>query len=275
LKNFRNLKLSYSKRISRPSLRFVNPFNNSIDRTNVSVGNPFLDPEITHQYEVGYNTRVAGFNIFGSGYFKRTNGIIEQVLGVNEQGISVNTFNNVGTNNSFGVNMFVNKSINKLTVRFGGDIFTYDGEGVVNGEPRENSALQYQLFTNGEYSFSGTVKADFFGFFRSDQATLQGSTPSFSIFGVGLRKDFGKQWSLGIRIIEPFAENKGFNTALEGANFSQVSAFTIPFRSFGMNVRYKFGKVDFKERRSKIRNTDQKSDGQGQGQQGGGGPVGG
>lgn len=276
LKNFRNLKFSYSKRISRPSLRFINPFNNSIDRTNVNLGNPFLDPEITHQYEVGYNTRVLGFNIFGSAFFRRTNDIIEQVLGVNDQGISINTFDNVGRNNSFGVNMFVNKSINKLTVRFGGDVFTYDGEGVVNGEPRENSAFQYQIFTNGEYSISGSVKADFFGFFRSDQATLQGSTPSFSIFGVGIRKEFKNNWSLGIRIIEPFEERKGFNTALDGETFSQVSSFAIPFRSFGVNVRYKFGKVDFKERRSKISNNDQKSggDGQGGGQQGGGSPRG-
>ena len=41
-----------------------------------------------------------------------------------------------------------------------------------------------------------------------------------------------------------------------------------------MNVRYKFGKVDFRERKSKIKNTDQGS-GEGQGGQGGGGQGGG
>ena len=271
LKNFRNLKLSYSKRIQRPSLRFINPFNNTTDRTNVVIGNPVLAPEITHQVEVGYNTRLAGFNIFGSAYYKKTNDIIEQILIVQPSGVSLNTFDNVGTNNSVGVNLFVNKSIKKLNFRIGGDIFTYNGEGQVNGEQLTNSALQYQIFTGGDYAITGSIKADFFGFFRSDQPTLQGYTPSFSIFGVGLRKDF-KDWSLGIRIIEPFSENKAFESQQEGQGFSQFTSFELPFRSFGINVRYKFGKVDFKERRSKIRNTDQKSDGDQQGGGQGSGP---
>lgn len=267
LSNFRNLKFSFSKRIQRPSLFNINPFVNNSDLTNIRVGNPVLEPEITDQYEVGYNSRFLGFNIFGSGYYKRTTDIIEQILTIDE-GVSTNTFANVGTNNSFGINMFVNKSINKFNLRFGGDIFTYDATGVVNGEQLSNSAVNYQLFTNGEYSITGTLKADFFGFFRSQQPTLQGSTPSFSIMGIGMRKDI-KSWSIGFNVIQPFDANQEFNTLQEGADFRQFSGFSIPFRSVRLNVRYKFGKVDFKERRSKIKNTDQKGGGD-QGGQGGG-----
>lgn len=266
-KNFRNLKFSYSKRIQRPSLFNINPFENTTDPINVRRGEPSLSPEVTNQYELSYNFRLAGFNVFSSGYYKRTGDIIEQIL-VIEEDRSINTFDNVGTNNSFGINTFINKTINKFNLRLGGDIFTYDATGVVNGEALSNSALNYQIFTNGEYSISGTLKADLFGFFRSNRATLQGTQPSFSIFGVGVRKDI-KDWSVGIRIIEPFAANKYFISSLSGATFRQESSFSIPFRSFGLNLRYKFGKVDFKERKSKIKNTDQKSeDGNGQ-QQGG------
>ena len=277
LKNFRNLKVSYSRRIQRPSLRNVNPFFNNSNITNVQVGNPLLDPEITDQIELSYNTRVAGFNIFGSAYYRRSDDIIEDILEISNittatgdmVELSVNTFDNVGTNNSFGINLFVNKSINKLNIRFGGDFFTYDGSGVINGEELTNQDVQYQFFGSGEYSFSGTVKADFFSFLRSEQPTLQGNTPAFSIVGVGLRKDLGP-WSIGVRVINPIRENLTFNTTQETPTFSQVSGFTLPFRSFGVNVRYKFGKVDFRQRQSKIKNTDQES-GEGQGGQGGGG----
>ena len=94
------------------------------------------------------------------------------------------------------------------------------------------------------------------------------------IFGIGFRKDF-KNASLGIRIIEPFAEFKSFDSDITGNDFRQTSSFQIPFRSIGINFRYKFGKVDFKERRSKIKNSDQKQgEGQSGGQQGGGGSGG-
>jgi len=149
-------------------------------------------------------------------------------------------------------------------LRGGGDVFTYNANGIINGQEVANSALSYRLFTNGEYSFTGSLKADFFGFFQAPQFTLQGENPAFSIFGVGFRKDF-KDWSLGVRIIEPFSADKAFNSDIQGDGFRQVSSFVL----------YKFGKVDFRERKSKIKNTDSKQgDGQGGGQ-GGGGPVGG
>ncbi|MBL0081636.1 MAG: hypothetical protein IPP37_04050 [Saprospiraceae bacterium] len=52
----------------------------------------------------------------------------------------------------------------------------------------------------------------------------------------------------------------------------QNSKFTLPFRSIGINFRYKFGNVDFKERKTKIKNNDLKAgEGDGGQQQGGGG----
>lgn len=267
---FRNLKLSYNKRIQRPSLQFVNPFNNQSNLYNQSLGNPDLEPEITHQFELGYNFNVQGFMVFASTYYKITNDIIESILRVNDEGISINTFDNVGTNNSIGLNLFTSKTINKLTVRGGGNFYTYNATGIVNNENLEAQDLLFNIFFNGDYKISGSFKADFFGFFRSNQRTLQGINPSFSIYGIGFRKEF-KNSSIGIRFIEPFHANKSFDSELEGEDFVQTTGFTLPFRSIGINFRYKFGKVDFKERQSKIKNTDLKEGEGGNGQQQGGG----
>jgi len=273
LKGFKTLKFSFSSRIQRPSLQFINPFRNTTDFGNITVGNPVIEPELTNQFEIGYNSNFLGFTFFSTFYYKHTRDIIEQIT-ITDQNLSLNSFNNVGENNSFGVNLFTTKSIGKFTIRGGGDVFTYNASGTIQGQEVSNSALSYRLFTNGEYSFTGTLKADFFGFFQAPSFTLQGENPSFSIFGIGFRKDF-KNASLGIRIIEPFAEVKSFDSDITGNDFRQISSFQLPFRSFGINFRYKFGKVDFKERRSKIKNSDQKQGDQGGGQQGGGGAGGG
>ena len=98
-KNFRTLKVSYSKRIQRPSLFFINPFRNITDLGNVSQGNPSLDPELVNQIEVGYNTNILGFSIFGTGYYRRSTSLIESVATVvtpSELGIDIP---NQGENN--------------------------------------------------------------------------------------------------------------------------------------------------------------------------------
>ena len=269
LKNFQNIKFSYNQRISRPSLFFINPFNNSVDQVNVTVGNPQLDPEITNQFEFSYNTFIKGVGIFSSVYYKKTDEIIESILGINNEGVTVNTFDNVGTNNSIGLNLFSTKTFNNLTVRGGGNIFSYDATGIVNGVALERQTYEYNVFFGGEYSITSTIKADFFGFFNSPKRSLQGDQASFSIYGFGVRKEF-KKWSLGVKLIEPFHKDKFFNSSQSGQNFTQDVVFSIPFRSVGLNVRYKFGKVDFKERKSKIKNDDLKS---GQGDGGGGGNM--
>ena len=270
LSNFRQLKLSYSKRIQRPNLRFINPFNNSADLFNRTEGNPFLNPEITHQVELSYNFNVFGAMIYASPYYKRTDDVIEQVLLV-ENGVSTNTYKNIAKSESYGINLFTSKSIKKLTARVGGNVYSYSANGFVNGVERERDAILYQIFWGGDYSFTGNFKSDFFGFFRSPNATLQGETPSFWIYGFGFRYDFKKS-SLGLKFIDPFNATKSFNSEQVGPGFYQKNDFAIPFRSIGINFRYKFGKVDFKKRKSKIKNTDLKKGddaGQGGGGQGG------
>ena len=76
-------------------------------------------------------------------------------------------------------------------------------------------------------------------------------------------KEINKKFSLGIRIVEPFFENKNFGGELKGPNFTQTIDTSVPFRSFGLNLTYKFGKLDFKQktRNSKIDNNDQGNDG--------------
>ena len=50
------MKLTYSKRIQRPSLQFLNPFVNRNNNFSQSQGNPNLDPEISQTIELNYNT---------------------------------------------------------------------------------------------------------------------------------------------------------------------------------------------------------------------------
>ncbi|MBK9686870.1 MAG: TonB-dependent receptor [Saprospiraceae bacterium] len=271
LPNFRSIKLSYNQRIQRPSLMFINPFNNNTDFLNRVIGNPLLQPELTHQIEMAYNTNFKGFAIFSAVYYKKTTAIIDQILKIDNNGVSINTFQNIGQNQSFGLNLFTTKTIKKLTVRAGGNIFSYDAQGVVNGQDLSRQSYEYNLFFNGDFSFSGSLKADFFGFFKSPRRTLQGDNPAFSIYGMGIRKEF-KNSSIGITLIEPHTPNKIFESNIKGSDFVQNSKFTLPFRSIGINFRYKFGNVDFKERKTKIKNNDLKAgEGDGGQQQGGGG----
>ncbi len=280
-KNFHSLKASYNRRIQRPSLFFINPFVNNSDPTNISFGNPDLAPELTDQYEIGYNMFFKGGIVFNvSTYYRFTDDVISQFTSV-DNGISENTYLNVGERRSIGFNIFGSGTLfKKLTLRGNFNLSTFALESKLADVDLQNEGYVYNAFVSGSYKFPKDYKVEVFGFFRSPQITLQGQTPSFSIYSFGAKKDIlNKKGSIGIRIVQPFSEFLFFDTELSGDNFNFESSFGLPFRSFGISFSYRFGKMDFKrtrQRRSKIRNSDQKSgdDGQGGGGQQGGGQGG-
>ncbi|GJM33062.1 MAG: TonB-dependent receptor [Saprospiraceae bacterium] len=264
-KNFQTLKLSYTRRIQRPSLFYVNPYVDQNTPGSISFGNPSLNPELVDQVELGYNTFIKGIVLNGSIFYRQTSDLIERYTVIDEMtNVSVSTFQNAGKNNSIGFNFFGSATIAKIWIIRGGfNLFTYNGEGIIEGQKVTNTALLWNGNVSSSLDFGKGWKAEVFGFFRSPQQTLQGKRASFSMMNVGIQKEFSKKFSLGLRIVDPFNENKEFPNEVKGSNFVENSNFILPFRSFGVNLSYRFGKLDFKQkdRRSRMRNDDLKEGG--------------
>src|SRR6185295_4712261 len=67
------LKLSYSKRIERPDYGDLNPFVNTSDPHNISMGNPYLKPEVGHRFEFSYTRNLEKSGSFTAMLFYRIN----------------------------------------------------------------------------------------------------------------------------------------------------------------------------------------------------------
>lgn len=64
--------LSYSRRISRPRGRFINPFSNLSSDINIFKGNPDLDPSLTDAIDLGYLKRWNKLTLSTSMYLNKT-----------------------------------------------------------------------------------------------------------------------------------------------------------------------------------------------------------
>jgi len=129
-------------------------------------------------------------------------------------------------------------------------------------------------FARATFTLPDNYLAEAFGFGNSPRHTIQGTTPTFTILGIGVRKQFmQKRMSIGVNAIDPFDKYKSFDTKLQTAAFTQSSEFQLPFRSFGVTFSYSFGKLTFSnpaQSKKGINNDDLK-----QGDQGVGGGTGG
>jgi outer membrane receptor protein involved in Fe transport len=264
---FNTLKISYVKRIQRPSLFYINPYSNLSDRRNITYGNPSLAPELSDQYDLGYTSFKRGTVVSGSIYYRRTRDVIQSLLTVTSSGVSETSYSNIGLADALGINLFASFTIKDFwTLRSNLDLNSFYTRSVTLD--LQNRAFQYKAFLSSSFDFKHGIKADIFGFLNSPTFTLQGRTPSFSMMSLGINKEIlNKRGKIGLTIIDPFNETKQFVSELEGTTFYQRTNFNLPFRSFGINFSYTFGKLDFKakQRSSKIKNSDLKSGDSGQG----------
>jgi ferric enterobactin receptor len=261
-KNFsktKSLKISYNNRILRPGIQNINP--NILRNNNYSTteGNPNLTPANSKQVEMGYNQFGRKYQGSYNLYIKNTSDIIESYSSI-RNGITTSKYENIGSSTNYGINYFGSLRFDKFNIRTGFNLYQYKGSGIIdNQEISLTSRLLYSYNFGGSYNISDYWKAECWGFFRSPNQTIQGSSTSFSMMSFGVKKEFkNKRGSLGIRIIEPFKDKKVFITDISGVNFTQKSERIITFRSIGITFKYTFGKLNFKSSRKKssIKNDD-------------------
>lgn len=255
-----NLKLSYSKRIGRPDYQDLNPFVNTNDPKNLSVGNPFLKPEIGQRIEFSYSKE---FGQKGSGslnlfYRLNDNDIQPYVTYYPSYKVGDSVYNNVAVSSRQNIGMEKNMGINlfgdlKLTSKFSlrSNLFLFRRHIINTVDKGFNStSFNYRFNLNANYQLAPTLVAEFFGNFNSARNEAQGKYPSFTTYSMAIRKQFwNKKGSLALTGNNFLQDKLIQKTQLSGPNFKVNSVREIPFRSIGLNFAWKFGKLEFKKQR--------------------------
>lgn len=279
LKNFQNLRLSYSKRIQRPSLQYLNPFRDVSNDQFQRQGNPALSPEITQSVELNYSAMLSKTSMINTSvYFRHTSDIIESFVKSDiyeGRTVSLTTFNNTGNNNSLGASLYGSASpVKNVTLRGNVDVFSYKPTASNNFSglaANSKTYVQYKAFISGSYNLPQNFVTETFMILNSPRRTFQGTNPSFSMWVVSFNKQFlNKKAKIGVNVVDPFNDSKHFKSDINTASLVQKTDFAIPFRSFGINFSYSFGKVNFNQPQKKkrgVENDDLKQD-SGQGGQG-------
>ncbi|HVX48828.1 MAG TPA: TonB-dependent receptor [Chitinophagaceae bacterium] len=252
------IKFSYSKRINRPDYRDLNPFINTSDPSNMSQGNPYLQPEIGNRFELGYSKDMGSLGSFMVAAFYRTSNhdiqpyvVYYPALTVGDStytNVSLSTNQNIGIERNIGASLFGDLHFtSKLDVRT--NVFMFYRKTINELQPGLNAqSFNYHINMNISYQFAPTMAAEFFGNFHSARHDVQGRYPSFTSYSFAIRKQFwDKKGSLALTADNLFSEYLTQRTELSGTNFMVNSVRNVPFRSIGLNFTWKFGKLEFKK----------------------------
>lgn len=255
-KKKQTLKLSYAHRIERPDYKDLNPFINASDPKNLSAGNANLRPEIGDKVELSYSQSFKnGANINPSIFYRGNRDDIQayttyyptyKIGDSTYSNVAFSTRENIGREDNYGISLFASLPVTKkINIRT--NISCYErfiNTGMVTGG--NIHGFNYRANLNVSYQITSTFIIELLGNFNSPRINAQGTMPSFTTYNVALRKQFfHKKASLAITATNFLNKYTNQETELTGQNFSLVNTRQIPYRSFGFNFTYKFGKLAF------------------------------
>jgi len=264
LKPGKNIKASYTQRLYRPGIWYLNPYVDTTDPQNISFGNPHLKSEIAHSFELGYSvfTPKVNFSLTGRGAF--TNNSIERISTINSGGIKSTTYQNIGTDMNVGLNVYVSyRPSEKFNIYYNGS-GRYVKMEANNGYSITNKGYSYSNYVGARFMLWKGNSISFNGGVYSPSIMLQGKSSTYTYSGISMSQSFfDKKMAVNLSVSNPFKKSQVYTTNITDPYYTQRSETIYPSRSLRCSVTYNFGKsgMDVKKARRGIQNDDVKSGG--------------
>ncbi len=258
-----NLTASYSKRLTRPRGRFMNPAVNYSSNVNIFQGNPDLDPSLTDKFDFGYIKRWDKVTFNTSAYFENTKDVFSFVRtpnGNEVNGIPVILSRpiNLGKEQKFGFEFTlnytpfkwwrVNSNFNLYNVKTTGSNTYTDINGNDVVQNLDNQANTWFARVSSKITLPYKIDWQLNGTYNGEQKTAQGKNLGQFSMNTALSKDVMKDKGtiafnisdiFNSRIMRSYTYLQN-DTTLE----SQTSYGEMQFRKrqFNLSFTYRFNK---------------------------------
>lgn len=233
-----SLRLSYTQRLQRPQLFFLNPYREVVAPQVIREGNPALDPERSNLYEVGYGTYGPKSSFNASLYGRTTNNAINSLLSLQNDTTYIRFFN-LARNQTYGINLSGNYKPNKK-ISLNANLNVYHAS--LEAGALANRGWMYNAFTSYSIDLGKGWWHGFNGSFTSRTVTLQGRMAAFYYHNTTLRKDiWKKRGAIGVNLANPFMRGTRFRTNTAGEGFEQVEDNINFTRGIRLTLNYRFG----------------------------------
>lgn len=246
----KQVRLSYSKRLQRPYVFFLNPINPSVDPLNRYVGNPYLKPQYTHSYSLETSWTGGLGSLRLSPYYRRTVDQWDQIKRVDSLGVSTVTWENLASIRTLGASL--NASLRQRGpfsgfVGVSGFRETRDASNV----SLEYSGTSYRWSTNANLSakLSPTLNVQGQASFWPARDVPQGRISSSIYSSIGARQQlWGNKASLNLSVMDPFDLYRSTFTTSDRTH-QQTGRSNWSMRQASLSFTYNFGRPPQSERR--------------------------
>ena len=236
------LKLNYSRRVQRPEADWLNPFTDVSDPRNIQTGNPELKPEFTHKAELGYSNYETAGGWGPSLFMDYSNNAITRIRTIDENGIALSRYDNVGREMAYGLETDFSKTIWEV-LKINGSGRLFRSEVVSTMAQIDNRTWSYSGNLNAFVKLPLDFRASAYINYEGPRAIAQGTREGVFVANMGIRKDLlEKKATVSFNIQDIFL-SRAYKSQLATETYSQNSLWQQTNRLINLSFNYRFGKI--------------------------------
>ena len=261
-KGDQQVQLSYSRRVNRPRGWDTNPFLDVSDPLNYRQGNPNLQPEDVHAFELSYSKFWKAVTFTSSAYLRQTNDVIQRVrTDPDADGITITTPQNLTKSINSGLELIGRVDVVKAW-NFTGNVNLYQSkiEGVPAFGVVENSGFSWNANLTNNFVLPKNISLQIRAEYRAAEVMAQGTRNANFGMDAGAKYDFkDKKSSLSLNVRDVFNSRRWTmttNTGTTEIDFSRRMQGTMA----NLTYSYRFGKTLFNNTKKKPTQQENRSD---------------
>lgn len=254
------MQINYTRRLRRPWGGQLNSFHDISDPTNVSYGNPELQPQYSNAFELNYIKSWTFHMVSLSAYMRTSSNMINRISYLDKD-VMYSTWANVADEVNSGCEIVMKNSLFKsrldltTTVNlynnhisaWNHDFLTESGNTVALSGAKQNSfAWDARVMANARLPWSLSLQAT--GNYNSKMLSAQGSRQGGWSVDLGVRRNFGP-WSVSVNCRDLFDSRK-FKSTTNGFDYVQYNERWRNGRTVRITLKYSFGNMNAKPNRT-------------------------
>lgn len=255
------IQLNYGRRINRPGTRQLSPFTDYSNPLILRVGNPYLNPEYTHNLEFTYLYNFKKINFSTTLFYRKTNGLIMRNISINNFNQTIVTFTNLGSSENMGI-----ETVSRIELyKWWNVSLNLNGfQTIIKGTNQDGEINTSNLSWNAKFLSNMLLKKGWSlqtsGSYNAKNIMAQGTILPMSQVDFALKKELLKsKGTLTLGVTDVFDQMR-FRINTSGSNFSQEAERKRETRIATLTFNYRFGSGDFSPRKSKPKESDYKND---------------
>lgn len=205
LSDIASLSLGASSRVTRPDPEYLNPYVDHEYSPNLRSGNPYLSPEYTHSFELGYGFDAARVNYSLTAYYRLNRDSMTDVRESLGDGLTLGTEATMPKDDAAGLEGSAYGSIgSKLTYSISGNLFHRQIDATELGVSELQSTTGLDGKIKLDYRLSRADSAEIAATHTDKVLTPQGYVGAINIVNVGYKRQLWADLAAVVTISDLF-----------------------------------------------------------------------